>query len=539
MKKILTIIAAAALALGASAQQDGYSNYAGIAAGGGLGTMQYNLQQGTHGSGLGFEGGLHYAHFFGEHWGAGIGVQYNFAQATALYNFTEVSEGIVHADNTYTTYDLHTDYRGWKERQRMGFVSIPVECLYRTPLNEAWLLIAGLGARVDFNIHGKYTKDEGDYVTTGYFPAIGHTVENLPLHGFSTYEADFESAIEKAPVQVSLIADLGARRDLGDGWGFYLGLYAGYGLTNMVKESSAPLLTLHPSNAMEIDYNGTFASNQTQSVHLLCAGVKIGVDLGWNCEPKARVDLEALAREQALRDSIEAARVADSIARAHEAELARIAAEKAEAEARAKAEADSIARAHEEELARQKAEAEAELAKIKDDAERAKAEAEAEAARLAQEKAEAEARAKAEAEERERAEAEALAKARAEQKAREQAAFLAGFHDVAYFETAKDMPIWAQLNEDSWDNLREIMEEYPDVMVTISGHTDNVGKPAYNQNLSERRAESIKAMLVAKGIPASRIKAEGRGMNQPIADNKTAEGRAKNRRVEIDIYRQK
>ena len=109
---------------------------------------------------------------------------------------------------------------------------------------------------------------------------------------------------------------------------------------------------------------------------------------------------------------------------------------------------------------------------------------------------------------------------------------------MAYFETGKDMPIWSQLNEDSWDNLKELMEQYPDVTVTISGHTDNTGTPTRNQDISERRAENIKAMLVEKGIPANRIKTVGKGQYKPIADNKTAEGRAKNRRVEIDIYRQ-
>jgi Outer membrane protein and related peptidoglycan-associated (lipo)proteins len=67
------------------------------------------------------------------------------------------------------------------------------------------------------------------------------------------------------------------------------------------------------------------------------------------------------------------------------------------------------------------------------------------------------------------------------------------------------------------------------------GHTDWTGPEAYNQRLSERRAASVKNYLVSKGIDPNRIYTEGKGESEPIADNRTREGRAKNRRVEIEI----
>jgi OOP family OmpA-OmpF porin len=73
-----------------------------------------------------------------------------------------------------------------------------------------------------------------------------------------------------------------------------------------------------------------------------------------------------------------------------------------------------------------------------------------------------------------------------------------------------------------------------EVVIAI-GHADSVGSDAYNQRLSVRRAESVKAYLVSKGLEANRVYTEGKGEKQPIADNKTAEGRAKNRRVEIEV----
>ncbi|WP_410505629.1 OmpA family protein [Janthinobacterium sp.] len=73
-----------------------------------------------------------------------------------------------------------------------------------------------------------------------------------------------------------------------------------------------------------------------------------------------------------------------------------------------------------------------------------------------------------------------------------------------------------------------------EVMITV-GHTDSVGSAQYNQKLSIRRADAVKAYVVSKGLEASRVYTEGKGEAQPVADNKSAEGRAKNRRVTIEV----
>jgi len=73
-----------------------------------------------------------------------------------------------------------------------------------------------------------------------------------------------------------------------------------------------------------------------------------------------------------------------------------------------------------------------------------------------------------------------------------------------------------------------------EVIIAV-GHTDSVGGDAYNQKLSVARSESVKAYLVSKGVEKNRVYTEGKGKKQPVADNKTAEGRAKNRRVEIEV----
>jgi len=73
-----------------------------------------------------------------------------------------------------------------------------------------------------------------------------------------------------------------------------------------------------------------------------------------------------------------------------------------------------------------------------------------------------------------------------------------------------------------------------EVIIAV-GHTDATGSDAYNQGLSVKRSEAVKAYLVSKGIEKNRVYTEGKGEKQPVADNKTSSGRSKNRRVEVEV----
>ena len=85
------------------------------------------------------------------------------------------------------------------------------------------------------------------------------------------------------------------------------------------------------------------------------------------------------------------------------------------------------------------------------------------------------------------------------------------------------------------NDVVSILKDNPSYKVNIDGHTDNTGKEDKNQVLSENRAASVKAYLVTKGIDESRLASTGYGQEKPVADNKTAVGRAKNRRVEMTL----
>jgi OOP family OmpA-OmpF porin len=87
------------------------------------------------------------------------------------------------------------------------------------------------------------------------------------------------------------------------------------------------------------------------------------------------------------------------------------------------------------------------------------------------------------------------------------------------------------------DSLMPKLQSADVVSIKVIGHTDSVGSDTYNQALSERRASSVAAYLLSQGLAPNKLTSEGKGQSQPVADNETEEGRAKNRRVELHINR--
>ncbi len=96
----------------------------------------------------------------------------------------------------------------------------------------------------------------------------------------------------------------------------------------------------------------------------------------------------------------------------------------------------------------------------------------------------------------------------------------------------------ASLNSDFFkvlDSVAIVLNEYKSTLVTVAGYTDSTGSVEYNQKLSERRATTVALYLNGRGVAKERLAAVGHGEKNPVAGNDTAEGRAKNRRVEITL----
>ncbi len=99
------------------------------------------------------------------------------------------------------------------------------------------------------------------------------------------------------------------------------------------------------------------------------------------------------------------------------------------------------------------------------------------------------------------------------------------------FDSARIKPTFYR----SLDRIAEIMQRYPQTDIVVAGHTDNIGAPRYNLDLSLRRANAVADYFIARGVSRARLATEGHGDLAPVASNMTAEGRSLNRRVEIFV----
>ncbi len=344
MKRIYILIAAAVLATGVQAQNNQKSNYLGFNLGAGMNTILYTPTDGSYAPNFGFCAGPQYSHFFGKHFGFGLGVQYGRYNATAKYNTTIIGHPATHPDNGLQ-YNPVAAYNNWNERQTLGVVSIPIELLYRTSLGKSWAFLLGIGAQFDMQVSASYSAIEGTFETQGYFPSTNVTYRNLPAYGFCTYNADLKGDVATGKNGVSVIADLGFNHSLNNNWGLYLGIYAGYGISNLYDDANAnnDMISINSTDANILDYNSTIASDRVDAYNLLGLGVKVGINLGWNCKHGNKGDegdivpyasaAEAAAAERAAAEKAAAERAAAERAAAEKAAAERAAAEQAAAEA--------------------------------------------------------------------------------------------------------------------------------------------------------------------------------------------------------------
>lgn len=289
MNKLKSIVAAALglLMVGQVSAHDNY-NYINISAGGGLSTMlqRFHEQQGIDkdgklGGGATFN--VSYIHFFGNRFGLGTGLGVAYHQSRSIVN--GLDESLERDDYNNVPFTYRMIYSDWEEVQRSVNLEIPLGFYFRHDLNDRMSMLVGLGGKFTFPFIYKYEVTDGEIETRGYYADKNVEIFNLPHHGFGIDDTRYTGSNKKIP-GCNIYLDLGFNHWLNDRVAIYWGIYANYGVTDLIKSHDKPL---YKSYNTSTEYSGVHASNQVNKAALLSAGLKVGVTLPFGKKPEPEV----------------------------------------------------------------------------------------------------------------------------------------------------------------------------------------------------------------------------------------------------------
>jgi len=201
-----------------------------IFAGGGLSTLQYDLQTGKHKNGIGLQAGAGYAFFFQPRWGIRTGLEIEQFRANAsLKNFSDSYDvkGATPAGNYTFSYTLDS----YDETQQALYFNIPLMLQFQT--GRTLKMYAAAGGKVCFPLKATARTKKHGLVTTGYFPEEGRTYDDLPQYGFGEYEyLKDKTGLDNLKLHFMLSAELGLKWKIIKNNDLYTGLFFDYGLSN-------------------------------------------------------------------------------------------------------------------------------------------------------------------------------------------------------------------------------------------------------------------------------------------------------------------
>jgi outer membrane protein OmpA-like peptidoglycan-associated protein len=450
--------------------------------GGGLSTPTYRLSPGSRSYGFGGDLGLGYTLFLSRHVGVGAGAGVALFNAEATLNGAQsVTPNLVSAAGV--RYELRTTYRDYREQQRALFVRIPLAVHYRTAWRRPLYAQAGVSAYLPLSV--RYSHGPAAIFNEAYYPSYDNSLTFPAYLGYG--EVSLPSASEQLALKAvfTASAEVGIRWQLkSPAWAIYTNLYADCGLNNAARGVPAEDVLRHSeASTSEFTMGSVLASRYdegskpfTERVSLLSAGVRVRLAFS-GLPQKSGPDLSPEAQELQLAAERHQRRLLLE-------ELRRLA------------------------VARHSATTLAWRTRLTQDATRQK--------------------------ELRRRDEPALRQLEEEEERRERL-YLADVEELQLAVDSFDIDSVALLPaaKAALDVKAELLKRYPDLQVLAEGHTCNLGDSAFNMYIGLRRAESVKAYLVEKGVAAERIRTSSRGSAQPVAPNLGEANRRKNRRVEI------
>lgn len=522
-----------------------------VIAGGGLSFLNYHLEfDGEKKPGFAGTIGAAYEYSLNNQWRLHTGINLAYYSAKAEMTDFSYEHPIIPSPYPAGDYRLQVSGKGFQEKQSIMYLNIPLMMKYLYPLKKKVNIYAMGGLKFGIPISSKFNESIDQYTTKGYSSYSHQTHENEPDHGFSTYYNQTNSGSLDLKFNASLAFEIGCEWILKNTHRFSTGIYFDYGLNNIASGEKASIINYHVEKPSELQLKSITAASD--KINLMAAGVMVRYT--FNAEnpavkaERARREAAAVKAARLVREQQLAAKKArrDSIN-----EVNRLAELERQAEiVRAKALQDSIDKAnivHVTGIVRdQKTNAPiGAVIKVTNNTTGATVQTvntDPKTGKYAFDL-------------KRGADYGITAKKDGylfksqninlktqndEKQSITINIYLGKIEKGAkselkntFYESGKtDL---TPESEVELENIILLLNQNPNIRLEISGHTDNVGSAAANKKISEARAQSVVNYLVKKGIDPKRLKAVGYGFDQPVSDNNTEEGRAKNRRTEIKI----
>ena len=514
--KVTIALASALILFGMSdlqAQEKGPKNELSIAFQGlGIGSMPFHGDvswEDQPGLSLGFNVG--YTHWFGKNLGFRTGVRLsNFSHNQKISNFDLPIEASLPLSSlglpggsALTTVRLRGTATSIQEEQQYTYIEIPLQLAMRFGG-----LFVNLGISLSKAIHASADYNVTDPVmTVTSIPDLGITPNPpVPMTLNGEAKGNVKNVDMTKPFYCLLDAEVGYCFPIGESSSFSLGLFGRYAPVSYKTDNKVDIYALQPDATYTVTQPSTSA--QVEKIGYYEVGVSLGVNFGLDRKRQG-----AFSEEQQPVELVPADNRYDEMA-------SEIAAMKAAREKDAAALAAMKA-------AQQKSDAE--LAAMK--AAQQKAEADLAAMKAAQQKAEADLAA-----ERAARNPQAETKAVQEKSPKVNAQRkLDALGATIYFDFKSTSVKPDAEEEEAIQAICEAMKADPEMKVIITGHADNSGSHRVNWRYGNKRAHALKRYMVKQGAPAKNIKCESKGESEPVADNKTKEGRALNRRATVEL----
>lgn len=465
MKKIFLIITIGLFTISAFAQNQQKRHEVSIYAGGGLSSLQYEVNGGDHKMGLGGLAGVGYNFFFNYNWSVGVGAEFSLLQAkTEFPRWSHMSYQPGQGVAAGRLFEIHFAGRDLEEKQMAYYLNVPVKVQYQTNVFKSAKFYAAIGAKFGYAIMPAEASYGGSFTT--YAWEVNANKErlgkdpyyDLPKYGFTTIEktADREFDLDKLNIIGTVEAGLKWKAGKTGKNSWYTGLFFDYGFSDVrkhIEEDQVRPEYMVYNGLNGYNANSVIESNLVRKVNTMSAGVKVAYAFGFGNWLDRKVKAAPVEKpfegvtpeqmEQLLNKNTGI--IVDAMDRNF-------------------AELKEMLKKEEPEL----------FEAIPTDA-----------------------------------------------------------FSIVQFDFDKDnvKPVYYP----DIDRKVEILKRYPQVRMTLVGHTDDRGTEQYNYQLGLERAQQVKDYMVKHGIDANRLFVESKGKSQPIYPNSTEDNRYKNRRVEFQM----